>query len=157
MRAIAELLAEVRKYQERPCSCGCGQVRFNINMDPPRNPLPGWTFLGSGRGRSTYVYTRRGRDSRIVVKLPLGEFGERCNKYEAECWKHGHSHLQRDKLARCRLVWVQSVPVIVMTRVDPVRTPLDDTRPVPNWAYVVDCQQVGTTPRGRLVAYDYGL
>lgn len=151
---ISKLIEAVRTYKH--CSCGCGQA--SNNDDTLAHPPPGWKFLGSGRGRATYVYTRRGRESRIVVKVPLGDFGERCNKHEHATWQCGAFRHGKDKLARCRLVWVQSVPVIVMTRVETLREPSGRVwNPVPDWAFSVDCEQVGTTPRGRIVAYDYGL
>ena len=156
-KILDDLVRDVRTAtKDMACGCGCCERDGEV----PKEPIPGWTLLGAGRSRATYVYARRGRESRIVVKVPLGQYGEQCNQSELTNRRFGYGSLKPEKLARCRLVWVHSVPVIVMTRVTPLRTPYRTDAnyaydPVPDWAYSLDAEQCGTTPRGRIVAFDY--
>jgi hypothetical protein len=110
-------------------------------------------FLGYGRHRVTWGH------GRYVYKLPMGGEGMQANQREAESFKLGRWHkaawLERlgiagtPQMARCRLL---KTGVLVMEAVTP-GTKWDAS--TPDWARYVDCGQVGTTRKGKLVAYDY--
>jgi hypothetical protein len=106
---------------------------------------PRGTLLGSGYSRACYA------DGRWVIKVPLNDYGLADNSREARLSRRwGRGPDQNGVLyARCRLLkngW------LVMERVD---TSVPDEAQ-PRWADYVDCQQVGLTRAGRIVAYDFG-
>ena len=85
---------------------------------------------------------------RFVFKLPINDFGFSANNWEATRYKERHNHFP---LAKCRIIVVKNIPIIVMEFVKPV-----DEMDKPEWADFVDCQQVGRNRAGDIVAYDYG-
>ena len=97
-------------------------------------------FIGEGRHRAVF----KTRSGRYVVKFPVGEGGELANYREARDFKESG-----DRLARCRIIVLQGVECLVMEFVTMAKGPL------PSWVDFIDCQQVGITRRGELVAYDW--
>ncbi len=95
--------------------------------------------LGAGRHRVAFG------NPFVVVKLPLISEGFLDNTWELDHfrrWKDPH-------YARCRLLMVEQVPLLVMERL------WLSQAPKPSWADFIDCQQVGQTPDGVWKAYDY--
>lgn len=84
-----------------------------------------------------------------VVKVPRDEAGEYCNEGEA-------CEAPNDlRLARCTLFTRYGVQLLRMERIVRFpRTAREFTR-LPDWTSAIDCQQVGWTADGRLVAYDW--
>lgn len=100
-------------------------------------------LIGEGRHRIVF---RHG--DRFVLKIPKGNEGLHANYLEADRYRHRRIDWLPIALARCRLLpngW------LVMEYADPLPYPEH-----PEWASYVDCQQVGRTRDGRVVAYDYG-
>lgn len=115
-------------------------------------------------GRAKQVYTGRNRITfdmgRYVVKLPSNFDGFTDNDWEGSV-SNGPEQLARPtefiQYARTRLAVVGEIPICLMDRVDTnVRRKKYAGRVLPDWVNSVDCQQVGYTRRGRLVAYDWG-
>jgi hypothetical protein len=95
-------------------------------------------WIGLGRHRAVF---RRGH---TVVKVPVSIEGWHDNLREADRWRaRAHPHL-----ARCRLAG----PLLVMVWCERYDRPAEL---LPRWTDAIDCQQVGRTRQGRLVAYDY--
>ena len=87
--------------------------------------------------------------SRWVIKVPRSSWCYGANYTEAS---YGHRSCKSDTLAICRLFHIDSVPVLWMEKVEPVTSFSN----LPDWTNFIDCQQVGYTRKGKLVAYDYG-
>jgi hypothetical protein len=125
-----------------------GPPRRDTTMSTPQKCLAdsGWKLVGQGRNRVVYA---RGR---VVVKVPRPNdngVGLADNHREAYTFKVCGTGPTKDGVcyARCRLLkngW------LMMEKVEPL------TEPAPSWADWIDCQQVGKTHTGRVVAYDFG-
>ena len=104
--------------------------------------------LGCGRNRATYAL-----GPRHVLKIPVNEDGMYDNSSEAEQWRRRREH-SSFPIARCRILLNKDgLPLLVMERVVPTEP---KPRPaMPDWVYSIDCQQVGYTRKGALVAYDF--
>lgn len=96
----------------------------------------------------------------FVIKLPWNDDGFADNDWEGSVSNDPDYHdSEIIQYARTRLAYVEDVPVVYMEHVTYV--PYDhlaviyDGNP-PDWVDFVDCQQVGYTKNGRLVAFDYG-
>lgn len=92
--------------------------------------------------RRVCFYTDRG----FVVKMPWRIKGELDNLIEAR-------EYNKDKnFAKCKLVIIKEIPVLVMEEVYPV-----DSSNLPEWCKEIDSSQVGINRAGKLVAYDYAM
>ena len=96
-------------------------------------------WLGSGRGRVAF------RHKNYVVKIPYTTDGERFNRIEAHTYKNYNT---KGRLARCRMHGI----MLVMEYIEQIK----DHNDLPLWVSYIDCEQVGYTRTGKLVAYDYG-
>ena len=113
-------------------------------------------------GRTRVVFLHRN----YVVKFPVAEDGVGDNDWEGSVSNiPGHSTDDIIQYARTRMIYIEpyGFPIVFMERVTPVSYRelcviygLEGKEPPP-WIDSVDCQQVGYTRSGRLVAYDYGL
>ena len=110
---------------------------FNIMKNKYGNPI------GTGRHRVAF-----GND-RVVFKIPKNDNGFHDNAWEFR------KYLKRTKdtlpLAKCRLIDIKNIPVLVMELVKPI----PPKEKLPSWVDCVDCQQVGRNKNGDIVAYDY--
>ncbi len=101
-------------------------------------------FLGEGRNRLVFLH------GNFVVKVPRNDYGCYDNEREADIsrsFRHGNGGIH---YARCRLI--PGSFILVMELVDLVfKNPKEN-----GWWDFVDCQQVGLTRFGKLVAYDFG-
>jgi hypothetical protein len=105
-----------------------------------------YPLLDFGRHRAVYDAGRN------VLKVPRHEKG-----YYDNLWEHDKSRsygLRPDVngifYARCRAL---PSGILVMEKViDP-----PSRMSLPDWVGYVDCQQVGLTRDGRIVAYDFGV
>lgn len=110
-----------------------------------------------------------------VIKVPVGLAGEWENRQEVEAYQNAKSggnpksSLKPNQMAKCRLLMVSGVPIVLMEKVEPyepitkVKKPYgwDINMPVydqdaddPGWINSLDNQQVGVR-NGKLKAYDY--
>ena len=112
----------------------------------------GWKSLGQGRHRAVW---HRGN---CVIKVPLNMSGLSDNTYERSQWSR-----YRDrgyiKYASCRMIGNFLLLMEYAKFVGPISDG-DGYIPyekVPEWAYSVDCWQVGYNKKLEIVAYDYGL
>ena len=119
-------------------------------MDPHESTLR-WAYrkygkpIGSGLFRRVYL-----ESDEYVIKVPFNDWGEYCNDNEA-------LESERDKtgyLARCSSFNHPRTGVILTRMERIVRFP-KNFKSLPEWTLWVDCQQVGWTSDGRLVAYDW--
>lgn len=110
-------------------------------------------FILIGEGRQRRVY----RHGNYVVKIPINRNGVHDNWHEYEVFKHRETY-GYIQYARCRLLG----DILIMQYARCVG-PLSDSSgyiPMsvcPEWAYSVDCCQVGYNRFGQIVAYDYGI
>lgn len=95
----------------------------------------------AGRHRITFL------SKHCVFKAPVGDAGIIDNCHEAVCKHEQH--------AKGRIVRVLGYPVLCQERLTPKF--YDDHRDIPEWVRCIDCAQVGTTPKGALKAFDFGL
>lgn len=102
--------------------------------------------VGEGRHRITFA------SKRVVIKMPKNIGALFANQSEYRSFKQSGGNCGGDaRLARCRMVWMFNVPVIIMEKLD-----LNiDYRDKPNWAWNFDCGQIGKDRKGNLKAYDY--
>ena len=114
-----------------------------------RRATSAMTILGSGRHR--VAYSDRSSPE-TVVKIPkaVRHFGD--NTSEARQYAAGEHGPEGRRLARCDLVEVWSIPVILMERVSYPKP----SESLPDWATRIDQREVGYTKDGILVAFDYG-
>lgn len=108
----------------------------------------GFVHLGEGRHRSVY----RSPNGRYVVKVPVCYYGVGANWLEATRWSRRNAKRGGTgyPIAACRTIC--GGMLLVMQYAEPARNISD----CPRWVDYVDCQQVGFTLNGKLVAYDYG-
>lgn len=100
--------------------------------------------LGEGRHRAVFY----DREAGEVIKVPIERSGIDANFYELD--------LQDIILARTELdpsSTEYGIPLLRMEYVEPI--PCTDHKGLPGWTLSIDCQQVGYTKDGRLVAYDW--
>lgn len=84
-----------------------------------------------------------------VVKVPRDAVGEYCNEGEA-------AEAPDDaRLARCTLFARYGVQLLRMERIIRFPRTAREFARLPGWTTGIDCQQVGWTVDGRLVAYDW--
>ncbi len=110
----------------------------------------GLVYQGIGNQRVAY----RTRSGRYVVKFPRDDAsgGECDNEFE---YRSHHGDIWFPT-ARCRLVTLSGRPCLVMEFVQAIDYDSNPPPlPLPEWTHGVDCQQVGYTRRGELVAYDW--
>jgi hypothetical protein len=100
--------------------------------------------IGEGRHRIAFA------GKHCIIKMPVHFSTIRANHSEYNRFKNPRSD-ENGRLARCRLVNLFDIPVIVMEKVEPVRNCLE----MPEWAWQFDCGQVGKDSRGNIKAYDY--
>lgn len=117
--------------------------------------MKGYILLGEGRNRQVW---RRGN---YVIKFPLNTYGVDDNCHEASTYQESLRRPMYCKYARCRLVLPLGT-VLVMEYARYVGPKSDETGYItlpdcPEWAYSIDCWQVGYNRRGEIVAYDYGI
>lgn len=105
---------------------------------------------GQGRTRRAF-FTPSGKH---VVKVPLSWAGAEDNGTEAATYaaRRGDPDCV---LAPCRMSSVNGFPVLVMKRLDTFHLPPYEM--LPQWTQCFDCCQVGFTPEGKLLAFDYGI
>jgi hypothetical protein len=119
-------------------------TRNNINMKA-------FEYLGSGRHRAVW------RHGKYVIKIPINENGIYDNWHERDTWKQYGESGGCFKYARCRLLG----NILIMEYAS-YPGPLSDEngyiplQNCPEWAYSLDCHQVGYNQKGAIVAYDYG-
>jgi len=102
--------------------------------------------IGEGRNRVAF----RLNDD-FVIKLPKGSDGFEANYYESSTWK-----TQKHWLARCgyndEISKSLGIPVLIMEYISPYE---GEWANLPDWAFSVDCCQVGYSKDGSLKAYDW--
>lgn len=97
--------------------------------------------VGSGRHRITFA------SKRVVIKIPKSNAAISANHSE-----YGRFKLNKgEPLARCRLVTILGLPVIIMEKLD-LSTHWNS---LPSWSMSYDCGQVGLDRKGNFKAYDY--
>jgi hypothetical protein len=122
--------------------------------DDPLAPLidKAVTYLGVKRaqlgeyGRHRQLFLSR--CGKWVYKIPRNSAGLGANHNELRAYKTGGWI----PVAKCRLIHVFDIPIIVMEYVKSVHLGSSE----PDWVACVDCAQVGYTRKGKLVAYDMG-
>lgn len=137
----------------------------------------GFTYLGSGRHRRTFLSPNR----RFVLKFPRDLYGLEANQKECKTWKkavRGEWRSQHgEALAPARLICDAICVMPAMTelygrtrgcgkarvilsngQMDDDPEPEDMEKSLPAWLdnYYVDCAQVGKMRNGKVVVYDYG-
>lgn len=102
--------------------------------------------IGIGRNRAVFNV-----NNEYVIKLPINGFGDLDNHYELnpDAWI-AHEHLAKT-WSNDELNQAFNLDLVCMEWVD--TTYVNDA---PDWCKGVDCNQVGYTKDGRLVAYDFG-
>lgn len=98
-----------------------------------------------GAGFDRYVF---GESPAYVVKVPRDAWGEFCNEGEA---REAPTSVI---FARCKAFKHPRTGVVLLRMERIVRFPTARTK-LPDWTDGIDCQQVGWTADGRLVAYDW--
>lgn len=105
--------------------------------------------LGRGRNRLTYDM-----GDGWVVKIPLHMYGMEDNLTESKIYNETKDNPENYcvQYAECMIFTYKDIPLLIMEKVEPITHYYD----FPDWADYVDCQQVGYTKDGKVVAYDYG-
>lgn len=128
----------------------------------------GFTFLGEGRHRRTYLSPNK----RFVLKFPHCKEGLTANRNESDTWKKhlGKPDLDGTEYAPCRLIQGKIIMMAAMVEVYGGTEGCDYARDIgavkgedkfycdddlPSWAKDIDACQVGMSASGKLVAYDY--
>ena len=113
----------------------------------------GLQLMGQGRHRRSYLSA----SGKYVYKFPINVHGENANKEETTIYAAD----SEGNKARCRLIWVQSLPVVIMEVVTPwwldKRGQGQNGDRLPDWIWAYDGGQVGFNRKGKLVAWDYTL
>lgn len=122
------------------------------SSDPYASAL-GWAHrtygepLGCGLYRHVFA-----EDPEHVIKVPRGEWGEYCNSGEVREYRTNTD----GTLAKCEVFEHPSTGVLLQRMERIVRFPESgEFDALPTWTHYIDCQQVGWTADGRLVAYDW--
>jgi len=100
--------------------------------------------IGQGLGRVVF------KSHHVVLKAPINDKGVMDNYREHRKWINRGTYGEVT-LARCRLIHIRDIPVVVMTKVN-TNLSLDS---LPRWSQYVDCLQVGMDKQGVYRAYDY--
>lgn len=113
-------------------------------------------LIGEGRNRAVW---RIGSKGSHVIKIPLNEYGVGDNFHEAETYRRSKGKRTYVQYAQCRLF---GETCLIMEYAGYIGPKSDENGYIklencPEWAYSVDCWQVGYNRNGRIVAYDYGL
>ena len=112
-------------------------IEYNNFYDRLNDLLSIYNYEFVGQGRQRRVYQR----GEFVLKIPHNIEGEYSNQKEALLYKAN----KKENFSPCRLF----DKYLIMRKAHK----LDH---VPDWADYIDCQQVGITKYGKVVAYDYG-
>jgi hypothetical protein len=106
--------------------------------------------IGQGGARRVFLMP----SGKYVLKFPLNYNGETDNKREFEYYS-----MNPKNKARCRLIRMYDLPIIIMEVVTPWWKSDNDKHKsksdMPKWVQSLDCAQAGYTRKGELVAYDY--
>jgi hypothetical protein len=111
-----------------------------------------FVYIGCGRNRMVF------RHGNYVIKIPLNDHGVDDNYQERDVWTQPRYADVRPQYARCRLLGT-----ILIMQFAQFQGPLSDDAgyiamaDCPEWAYAIDCCQVGYNRYGNIVAYDYGI
>lgn len=127
----------------------------------------GWTFLGKGRHRSTYLSP----DGERVIKVSQVPMGVKANLFELFYAQKGATYVvDRQIIARGKFTEIPIPKVFGHTRIGPLsvlcveRVVREDDGfslaklPGFEWIHDVDCDtgpQIGYTQEGRLVSFDW--
>lgn len=95
-----------------------------------------------------------------VFKLPRSPFCMSYNLNEYKMYKeNGLPHFRRKRLARCRIIIMEGIPVCVMEKVAPYdyyNQSVAKRNRLPKWCYkLLDGKQFGYNRHNKLVVYDY--
>ena len=96
-------------------------------------------------GRHRAVFS----NGRNVFKYPINDYGFHDNAWEYR--KYSNRTDKSFPMARCRIIDIKEIPILVMEFVEQVPYGKD----MPSWADFIDSQQVGWNKKGDIVAYDY--
>jgi len=119
-----------------------------VAVDPYTATLV-WARRKYGRQIGAGLYRRVFRESAAyVVKVPRDAWGEYCNEGEA---REAPTSVI---FARCKTFEHPRTGITLLRMERIVRFPTSRTQ-LPGWTDGIDCQQVGWTADGRLVAYDW--
>lgn len=100
--------------------------------------------LGFGRNRQVFVI-----DEDLVIKIPRNEEGVHDNYWEESVYIRNKDD---GIYAKCEVIHEDGIALLKMQRVKICSS----TENLPDWVKFIDCQQVGYTNDGQLVAFDYG-
>ena len=90
---------------------------------------------------------------RHVIKMPLDSYSEHFNVNEYHLYKSGYN---KDKYARCRLIKINGINVLVMEKLI-IDTEID-YHLLPDWCnYLFDGRQVGYDKKGNIKIFDYAM
>lgn len=106
--------------------------------------------IGEGRHRAVFL----SRSGKYVIKLPTTLSGSYANMEEGTFTNYIGWKLP---VAKCRLTWINDVPVLLMEHLDTqsaVRLAAMQ-REENSWHEFIDCSQVGLNRKMELVAYDW--
>lgn len=133
------------------------QYTGNLFWEIHRWKIPGYTYLGRGRGR--VVFRKNGEG--WVIKIPYNKYGVVDNRREVKMYK-AHKGIcfpkrpprgGRGRLAKCTLVNIEGVDCVKMEFLKKIH--FDQW---PDWVFdLVDGGQIGRDKRGRIAVYDYAL
>lgn len=108
-----------------------------------------------GRNRLAFVFDT------YVFKVPCCEAGCGDNDWEGSVQNtiESFNNYEYIQYPKTELFYFEELPICKMELVTQANS--KEIKSVlgfvPDWIYSIDCQQVGFTVEGRLVAYDYGL
>ena len=97
-----------------------------------------------GRNRAVYISVN------FVIKVPTCVNGMFDNTVEAS----KRRKKDWEEYAQSKIITINDMPVLLMERLD--IQPIDHKK-LPDWAWYIDCFQVGFDKKGVLKAYDYGV
>ena len=100
--------------------------------------------IGEGRHRTTFA------SNCVVIKIPRNNSALIATQSEYRRYKRKDPS-ESDRLARCRMVTMNDLPVIIMEKLDTST----DYRDKPDWSWQYDTGQVGKDRKGNFKAYDY--
>lgn len=113
---------------------------------------PGVKYLGTGCHRHVFLLA----SGKFVVKAPRTLAGIRANRREAEQYKKNRAGRGRVIVPPCRMLGTLLIMEAVDTRDEVVEAHPFFGKAWKSWMRHIDCEQVGVTRRGELVAYDFG-
>lgn len=122
-------------------------------------------ITGAQRDPATGLYRQTVIGPNLVYKVPNPDHAEayggiHCSLYEVRCYETGgwtSRQGARFPVVPCRIAWHESgLPVVVMERVE-IHAEEDDVDGFPQWAGVIDKNQVGwSASMGAWAIYDAG-